>query len=178
MAQPLGGKFARRVPGKAERFSDRRAEKRVAECVEHERQCAFGNVMILMADRQLGDEIADRIEDGVEGVTVAREDHPGRQCPGAFAAECIETLIHDHTRVGFARAGALDGLGNARGDGIGDRLGEFALQARSRAEMVKEVGVRSPDPGSNGLERYCGGSFGQEEVPRGIERGRTALPRA
>src|SRR5215203_6394641 len=62
MTKTLRRKVARSVAGESEGFGDRRAEEPVPEGVEHERQRAFRDVVLLMPDGELRDEIADRIE--------------------------------------------------------------------------------------------------------------------
>lgn len=178
MTKTLRRKVARSVPGESEGFGDRRAEERVPEGVEHERQRAFRDVVILMPDGELRDEIADRIEDWIEGVAVAGNDHPGRERTGALASKGVEALVHNNARVRFPGTGALDRLGNARGHRVGNGLREFTLKARCRAEMVEQVGVRSSDLCGDGLQRHCGWPIGEEQLARGVERGGAALLRA
>lgn len=108
-------------------------------------------MMSFVADRELGHERANGIEDGIERIPIARENHPGSERTRAFLAEGVEALVYDDPRVGLARACPFDGIGDASVDGIGDRLGKFALEAGSRAEMVEEVRVRSSDLGGDGL---------------------------
>ncbi len=114
MAQALSGKLAGSVARKIERFGDRRAEQRIAERVEHQRQGAFGNMMRLMSDRQLSDQAANRIQDRVQRIAVAGNDHPGGERAGAFLAERVEALVDDHARVALAGSGAFDRIGDAR----------------------------------------------------------------
>jgi hypothetical protein len=108
--------------------------------------------MLLVADGQLGDEAADRIEDRVEGVAVTGEDHPGGERAGAFTPENIEGLVDDITRIGLAGASALDRLGDAGGDRIGDRAGKLALEPGGGAEMVEQIGVGAADLSGYGLQ--------------------------
>src|SRR6476620_5060245 len=110
-------------------------------------------MMVLVADRELRHEPANRIQDGVERVTIAGQDHPRRERPRTLLAERVEALVDDDPRIAFARASALDGFGDARGDRIGDRLGELALKARGRAEMMKQIGMGATDLRRDGLER-------------------------
>ena len=77
-------------------------------------QRAFGDVALLVADAELGDERPDRIEDRVERVAVAGEDHPGGERAGAFAVERVEGAVDDVAGVGFAGARAFDGFGDGR----------------------------------------------------------------
>ena len=102
-------------------------------------------MMRVVADRELRDEAADRIEDRVQRIAVAGDDHPGGERPGALLAEGVEALVDDHPGIGLAGAGALDGFGDAAVDRVGDRLGELALKSRGRAEMVEQVGVGPAD---------------------------------
>src|SRR4051794_22932688 len=105
-----------------------------------------------MANGELGDEAADRIEDRVERVAVAGDDHPRGECTGAFLAECIEALVDDDPRIGFPGAGALDRLGDAAVDRVGDRFRKFALKAGGRPEMMEEVRMGSADLRGDGLQ--------------------------
>ena len=151
MAQTLGSEFSGGITGQAEGFGDRRAEKRVAKRVQDQRQRAFGDVVIFVPDGQLRDQVADRIEDWIKSVAIAREDHPGRKRARALPAECVEALIDDYASIGFASPRPLDRLGDAGRHRIGDRLRQLALEAGGRAEMMEEVGVRAPDPRRYGL---------------------------
>ena len=109
--------------------------------------------MLLMADGKLGDEPADRIEDRVERVAIAGEDHPRGERTRPFLAERVEALVDDHPRVGFAGAGAFDSLGDAAVDRVRDRFGKFALEPGRRAEVMEKVGVGATDFRRHGLER-------------------------
>ena len=60
-AQPVGGKLARGVVGKAERIGDRRAEQRIAERVQDQGEGALRDMMLFVANAQLRDQVADRI---------------------------------------------------------------------------------------------------------------------
>ena len=153
VAQPLSGEFACGIARETERFNDGQPEKRIPKSIEDEGEGTLGHVMGIMSEGELGDERADGVEDGVQCVPVAAEDHPRRERSCAFLAERIETLIDDHARVGFAGAGALDCLGDAAVDRVRDRLGKLALEARCRAEMVEEIGVCASDRRGHGLER-------------------------
>lgn len=120
VAKSLGGEFARGIIGQAERLSDRRSKERIAKRVQDQRQGALGDVMLFMADGQLGDERPDRIEDRVERVAIATQDHPRGECPRALLAEGIETLVDNDPCVGFSGPCALDRVRNALGDLFGN----------------------------------------------------------
>lgn len=120
VAKSLGGEFARGIIGQAERLSDRRSKERIAKRVQDQRQGALGDVMLFMADGQFGDERPDRIEDRVERVAIATQDHPRGECSRALLAEGIETLVDDDPCVGFSGPCALDGVRNALGDLFGN----------------------------------------------------------
>lgn len=178
MAQALRSEFAGGIPGQSERFRDRRAKQGVSERVEHQRKRAFRHVVILVPDGQLRDEMADRIENGIERITVAGEDHPGGKRPRAFTPECVKALVNDDASVCFTGPRALDRLADTRCDRVRDGLGEFSLQPGRGAEMMKEIGMGSADPAGHGLERHRRGAFGKQKLTRSVERGGAALPRA
>ena len=123
--------------------------------------------MILMADAELGDETADRIEDRVQRVAVAGEDHPGGERSGAFLAERVEGPVDDIARVGLAGPRALDRFGDAGRDRIGDRAGKLALKPGGRAEMMEQIGVGPADLRRDGLQRHR-----RRAVGRGAARAR------
>ena len=151
----LARKLARDIPRQAESLGEGRAKQRIAERVQDQREGGLGDVMLLVADAELSDEAADRVEDWVESVAVAGEDHPGGERAGAFAPERVEGLVDDDSRIGLAGTRAFDRFGDARGDRVGDRAGELALKAGSRAEMMEQVGMGAADPARDSLERDC-----------------------
>ena len=114
----------------------------------------LGHVVLLVADAQLGDQAVERIEDRVQGVAVAGEDHPRGERSGAFPAERVEGLVDDVAGVGLAGPRELHRFGDARRHRFGDRPGQLGLQPGGRAEMVEEIGVRAADLRRHGLERY------------------------
>ena len=175
MPQPLGGELARGVAGKAERIGDRRAEQRIAERVQDQREGAFGDMMLLVADGQLGDEAADRIEDRVQRVAVAGEDHPRGERAGAFLAERVEGLVDDVARVGLPGAGALDRLGDAGGDRIGDRARKLALKPGGRAEMMEQIGVGPADLRRDRLQGHGRRALGEQQLARGLRARRSGF---
>jgi hypothetical protein len=172
VAKALGGELARRIAGKTERKRDFRAEERIAERIQHKREGAFGDVALVMANRKLRDEAVNRIEDRVQRVAVAAEDHPGGQRSGTLAPERVEALIDNHPRVGLTGACAFDCIGDALRDRIGDRAGELALEAGRLAEMVKQIGVSPADLGGDRLQGHgLRPLFNQQPARRGERRG-------
>ena len=178
MAQALRGKFPCSVARKTERFGDGRAKQGIAKRVEHQRQRALGDMMVLMADGQLRDEAANGIEDRVQRIAVAGENHPGGKGAGAFAAERVEALVDDYAGVRFSGSGSLHRLADARRHGVGDRLRQLALKAGRRAKMMEKVGVGAAYACCDGLERNCRWPVSQEQLARGFKRGGTAFLRA
>ena len=71
-AQASRGNLARSLAGQTQCPRDRLAEQRIPQCGEHQRQCRFGNLMVLMFLAQLVDERADRLENRVQRVAIAR----------------------------------------------------------------------------------------------------------
>ena len=128
-----------------------------------------------MPNRELGNEATDRIEDRVQRIAIASEDHPGGKRSRALLAEGIEALVYDHPRVGFAGACAFDGIGDAPIHRIRDRLGELALQPGRRAEMMQEIGVGPADLCGDRLERHRLRPLLNQQLARCGERGRAAF---
>lgn len=178
VAEARGGELARGIARKAERKRDLRAEKRIAEGVEHQRQGALGYLSFVVTDGELRDQAVDRVEDRVEGVAVARKDHPCGKRSGALAPESVEALVDDHPRVGFAGAGALDRFGDAAVDGVRNRLGKRSLEPGGGAEMMEEVGVSAADLGGDGFERHRLRALIDQQLARGAQRGGPAFFRA
>ena len=145
-AQAIRGELARRVLWESERLGERSAQQRIAKRTQHERQGCFRHLVLFVTDSELGNEAADGIEDGIERIAIAGEDHPGGKRPGALAAEGVEGLVDDVARVRFAGASALHGVGNAGNHGLRDRPRKFGLEAGRGSEMMEEVGVRPADP--------------------------------
>ena len=135
-------------------------------------------LMRLVADGELRNETADRVEDRVERVAVAGEDHPRGERAGSLAAEDVEGLVDDVARIGFAGAGALDRCGDTGGDRFGDRTRKLALQSGGGAEVVEEIGMGAADLGGDGLERDRLRAVAEEQAARGLERGGPARFRA
>src|SRR5690242_9532459 len=102
VAEASGCKLPSAVARHPQRFRDRSSEKRIAERVEDKRERALGDLVFFVADAQLSDEPADRFEDRVERVAVAREDHPRGKRAGPFAVEHVERAIDDVARVRLA----------------------------------------------------------------------------
>jgi len=163
VAEALGSKVACRIARQVEGIGDRGPEERIAERVEHQRKRALCDVMFLMPDGELGNERTDRIEDRVQRIAIAGDDHPGRERSRAFLAERIETLVYDYPGVGLAGACPLNGIGDAGSDRIRDRAREFALQASRRSKMVEKVGMRSANLRGDRLQRHGLGSLLEQE---------------
>ena len=178
VAQAGGGEIARRVAGQAERFGDRRAEQRIAECVQNQAERAFGDVALLMADAELGDERPDRIEDRVERVAVAGEDHPGGKRAGAFAVERVEGAVDDVAGVGLSRARAFNGFDDGRGDRIGDRPRKRALEPGCRPKWWSRLAWVRPTSAATAFSVTACGPSASSSRARGLDRGRAALLRA
>ena len=56
-----------------------------------------------------------------------------------------------------------------------DLLGQRAVEAGDRAEMMEQVGVGAADPLGDRLQRDRGGAFADQQVARGLDRGGFAL---
>ena len=175
LPEALGSELAGGVARETERVRNGRTEERIAERAQHKPECAPRDLGVLMSGAQLGDQRLERLQDRVESVAIAGEDHPGGERPGALTAEGVERLIDDVASVGLSLAGALDGAGNAGGDGIGDGASKRALEPRGRAEMVKEVGMGAADLGSHGLKRNGLRPALEKKPPRSLDRGGTAF---
>ena len=156
-------------------IGERRAEKRVAKRTQAEPQGRLRNLFFLMTDAQLRDEALDRVEDGIERIAVAGEDHPGCERTGAFAAERVEGHVDDVARVGFAGTRTLHRIGNAGDDRIRDGAGKLRLQARGRSEMMEQVGVGPADLGRNGFQRDRLRTLLEQKFARRGEGGGTAF---
>ena len=131
--------------------------------------------MLLVADAQLGDQLSKRIENGIERIAVAGENHPGCERARTFAAEDVEGPIDDIARIRLAGTCPFDRAGDARGDRIRNRSRKLALEARGRAEMMKQVGVCAADLGGDRLQGHRLGPVGEKEAPRRFDRSRAAL---
>lgn len=175
MAQALGGKLAGGVAGKPQSVGNRWAEQRIAEGAQDQGERAFGNLMFFMANAQLRDECSKRIEDRIEGVAVAGEDHPGGERASAFAVENIECAIDDIASVGFTSAGAFDRFGDTRPYGFGERTGKLTLELGCRPKMMKNVRVRSADFGGDSLQCNRLRAVRDKQLPSGFNCGRSAF---
>lgn len=178
MTQPLRGEFPRAVPWKAERVGYRGSEQGISERIQHKREGAFRDMMFFMPNRELGDERSDRIEDWIQRVPIACNDHPGSKRSRALLPKCVETLIDDNPRVGFAGAGALDGFSNSSVHRFRDRSRQLSLQAGRRTEMMQEVGVRPPDLSGDGFQGHGLRTLFEQQLACRGQRGRAALFRS
>ena len=172
------GKFPRGIAGKAQRESDLRSEQGIAERVQHERQRALRDVTFVMADGKLCDQGMDGIENWVQRVAVAGENHPRGERPRTLLAEGVEALVDDDPRIGLARPGALHGVRDAVGDRVGDGFGKLTLETGGRPEMMQEIRVSPADLRGNGLERHGLRSLVEQQLSRGCQGGGTAFFRA
>ena len=176
LPQAIGGERACRVPREAERIRDRRAEERIPERIQNQGKRAFGDMMLFMANGQLSDQAADRIENRIQRVAVAGKDHPGGERAGTFTVEHVENPVDDVARFRFARAPSLHRLGDARSHRIGDRARKRALEARRRSEMMEEVGVSPADFGGDRLQGHRLRPGGEQQAASGLDRGGATLP--
>jgi hypothetical protein len=117
---------------------------------------------ILVADLEVPDEVADGFEDRVERIAIAGQDHPRRKRPSSLPPERVERHVGDFAGVSFAGARALDGLSDATGDALGNRLRKLRLEPRRGPEMVEQIGVSAPDLGGDGLQSDGLGSSAQK----------------
>ena len=120
-AEAVGSKRPGRVALEPESFGNRSAEEGIAERCQDQAERRFRHSMLLMIEGQLIDQRPDRLEDWVERVAVAGEDHPRREGASALLAERVESLVDDLAGVDLAGAGKLDASADASSDIIGDR---------------------------------------------------------
>ena len=174
-AQTLSRQLAGSVAVHRKRIGYRGSEQGIAKGGEHQPQRRLSDVMFLVADAKLRHQVPDRIQDRVQRVTVAGQDHPRGKSPGAFPTEGVESAVDDFARVCLSGSGASYGFGNASGHPVGNRAGELGLQSRRRAERVPEVGVGSPDFGGHCLQRYGLWALFKQELPSSLQCGGSAL---
>ena len=177
-AKALTRHLARGIVRKSERIGDRLAEQGIAERQQDKPQGSVGDVMILMAHGELVDELVNRFEYPAERIAVPRQDHPCGKRPGAALTECIERHVDNIARIGFTHAGALDRSRDLHINPVGHRSGELGLKLRRRTEMMKQVGVGSPDLRGDGFERNRLRPAFEQDSARGVERGGPAFLRA
>ena len=121
------------------------------------------------------DQIVDRLDQRIERILVAVEQHPGRQRRAAALIEGIEGKIDHLPRGAFTRAGRLHRIGDHIADLLGVIDRQFLLQPRSRAEMVQQVGMGAPDSRGNGLECHRLWPQLDQQRARRLERGKAAF---
>ena len=126
---------------------------------------------------EIVDQIVDRLENRVERILIAGQDHPARHRAGA-AGKGVEGHVDHFARILVACARALRGLADLCGDGVGEVLDQRALQFLRGAEMVEEIGMRAPDPHRDRLERDGLWAFLDEQRARCLDRGITGFFRA
>ncbi len=127
---------------------------------------------------ELVDQPVDRLEDRIERVEVARQDHPARERAGAFLVERVEGQIDHFARITIAGARAHHRVADLVRHRFGDPRGERLLQPGGRAEMVQEIGMRPPDPRGDGLERDCLRPRFEQDRARRFERDVARFDRA
>lgn len=178
LPKAFGRKLARFVPWQPERLGDWSSKQGISKGAEDKCESALRDMMLLVPNAQLGDQLAKRIEDGIERIAVAGQNHPGGERARAFAAEDVEGSIDDVARVCLAGTCPFHGAGDARGDRIRYSPRKLALEARGRAEMMKQVGVCSADCGGYRLQGHGLRPVGKKEAPRRLNRRRATLFRA
>lgn len=175
-SEPVGSDRAGSVAVEAEGSGDRCAEQGITERGEDEPEGGFANVMRLMAaGAKLGDEAPQSLEDRIERVAVAGEDHPGGERSRSLAVEGIERAVDDLAGVGLVQPSPLDGIGDAGCNALGDGPDELRLQAGCRSEMVEQIGMRPPDLRRHRFQRDRLRALFKEQAARGFERGGPAL---
>lgn len=154
------------------------AEEGITEREQDEPKRRVRNMMVLVADAELGDQVPDGFEDAAERIAIARQDHPGREGAGAAFAESVERHVGNVASVGFTGAGLLDGRCDLAVDPVGHESRQLGLEARRRAEVMKEIGVGLPDFRSNCLQRHGLRAVREQDAAGGFERGGAAFFRA
>ena len=132
-------------------------------------------MMLFVTDAQLGDERPDRLEDRVERVAVAREDHPGGECARSLAIEGVECPVDHFAGIRLVSAGTTDGFSDADGNSIGNRSGKLSLQSGRRPEMMEKVGMGAADLRGDGLESHGLRTLFEQQQPRRLQGDGTAL---
>ena len=173
--QPLGCRLTSCIARQSERFGDGWTEEGVTERIQHQRERALGDVVGVMANRELRDETPDGVQYRVQRVPVAGKNHPGRERAGALAAKCVEALVDDKTRVGLAGTCALDRFGDPGVHGVRDRPSKLALEARSGAEVMKEVRVSAADLCRHRLQSHRLRPLVEQQLTRRSQRGGSAF---
>src|SRR5688500_14895881 len=96
--------LARLLARQAESARHRPAKQRIAQSGEDQPQRRLMHRAVLVAGAELVDEAVDGVEDRIESVAIAAEDHPGRERSGALAVEGVEGPVDDLARIGLALA--------------------------------------------------------------------------
>lgn len=134
--------------------------------------------MFFVSNTELRYQIANAVEDGIERIAVAGEDHPSGQCSSTLTAEDVECPVDDVAGVRFAGASAFDCSSDARSDRIYDRPRELTLESGGGAEMMEQVGMSSAYPRCDSFQSHRLGPVGEEQASGRFDRGRAALFRA
>ncbi len=132
-------------------------------------------MLFVVTDCQLRDEAADGIENRVQSVAVAGQDHPCCKRSCAFLAEGVETLVDDHPRIRLPGPCSLNGFGDAAVHRVRNRLDERSLETGSGPEMVKQVGMGAPDFRRYRFQRYRLRSLVEQQPARRCKRGGAAF---
>lgn len=174
-AKTFGSQLPSRVAIHRQCVGDRSAEKGISKSGEDEPQRGFADVMLFMSHAELGNERPDRFQDRVQGVSIARQDHPRRERSRTFAIEGVESTIDDFASFGFPGTSPRHGFGNAPRHPLSNGTGELGLKPGRRPEMVEQVGVGPAD-----LRRHCFqgdrlGTLFEQKLPGSFQCGGPAL---
>src|SRR6188472_3779111 len=82
-----------RIPRQAERLCNLPAKQRISESGEDEPQCRLGHMALVAPHAELCNQGANGLEDRIESLAVAREDHPGGKRARALPVEGIERAV-------------------------------------------------------------------------------------
>ena len=115
--------------------------------------------------RELIDEPVDCLEDRGELREVAAQRHPRAERADTLLGERIEGLVDDRARIGLAAPHAQHGLADLARDMLADGARKLRLEAMRRAEMMKHIGMGSPDPRRDRRECHgLGALFDQDRA--------------
>ena len=164
--------------GQAERLGHRAAEERIPERCQNQPHGAFVDGAITMALAELIHHRVNRLEDRVQGIAVAGQDHPCGERAGTLFVERVKGAIDNDPGIRFARAGLPNRLRDPFGDSLRDEAGKFGLKPGRRSEMMKEVCVGLADPRAHRLQRHRLRTGLDQKRARRLQRCRSTLRRA
>ena len=124
---------------------------------------------------QVVDQFVDCLQQRIERILVAVHQHPGGKRAAALFVKGIEGKIDHFARATLTRPGCQHRVFDRRADRNSEMPREFLLQARSRAEMVQQIGVGSPNSRGNGLQRDRLRAQLNQQRPCRLKRDGTAL---